>query len=216
MNRIRVKICGLTIPEQVKEISDIGADAIGFMLYPKSPRFVSLANLPSLISQVGVFTHSVGVVVNEKIDFLTQVHEKTNIDMFQLHGDESPAYCQELTNKGIKWIKAVRMQKQEDIQTILAYPKGTFLVDIWDKDKYGGTGKEIPENWLTHIPTEYNVILAGGISVENVEQKLTKVRPYGIDLSSSLESQPGVKDIEKTKRLFDVLTHWQQTNSINP
>jgi phosphoribosylanthranilate isomerase len=202
MDLFRVKICGITRPEDAIAVAEAGGDAIGLNFYAKSPRFVQddlarqiIAALPPPVAKVGVFVNSPAAEIREKA-------ERLKLDWVQLHGDEPPEFVLELP--GLRVIRAVRMS---DRVTVVLPKKGQLvkrpsavLIDAYDSAAYGGTGKTIPwdavpeaSRRLAGLP----VILAGGLTPENVAEAIATARPHGVDTASGVESSPGIKDPEK-------------------
>lgn len=191
----RVKICGLTRTEDVESAVASGADALGFVFYESSPRAVSIADAQQLIRSVPAFVSVVGLFVNPTEQEVREVLEHLPLDLLQFHGDESPEFCSQFQRR---WIKAVRVQNREQvIQAFNQYHEAAgLLVDAWDPDHYGGTGKSF--NWDL-IPSErpLPLILAGGLSSDNVFRAVEQVRPWAVDVSGGVERSKGIKDIQK-------------------
>lgn len=203
--RTRVKICGLTLPEQVAAISRMGADALGFILYPKSPRYVEPERLKELLAQVPPLTTTVGVFVNEDRQKVLDCCKTYGLDLAQLHGEESPEYGAWLSQRGQRWIKAFRVSGPEDLRALAAFGASHVLLDAKSPCGYGGTGETFDWALARQAKEGQRIILAGGLSEHNLEEAITKVQPYGIDLSSSIETEPGVKDLAATRRIFSLL-----------
>ena len=191
----RVKICGLTRTEDVESAVASGADALGFVFYESSPRAVSIADAQQLIRSVPAFVSVVGLFVNPTEQEVREVLEHLPLDLLQFHGDESPEFCSQFQ---LRWIKAVRVQNREQvIQAFNQYHEAAgLLVDAWDPDHYGGTGKSF--NWDL-IPSErpLPLILAGGLSSDNVFRAVEQVQPWAVDVSGGVERSKGIKDIQK-------------------
>ncbi|MCK2147699.1 phosphoribosylanthranilate isomerase [Marinobacter alexandrii] len=191
----RVKICGLTRTEDVESAVASGADALGFVFYESSPRAVSIADAQQLIRSVPAFVSVVGLFVNPTEQEVREVLEHLPLDLLQFHGDESPEFCSQFQRR---WIKAVRVQNREQvIQAFNQYHEAAgLLVDAWDPDRYGGTGKSF--NWDL-IPSErpLPLILAGGLSSDNVFRAVEQVQPWAVDVSGGVERSKGIKDIQK-------------------
>ncbi|WP_111496040.1 phosphoribosylanthranilate isomerase [Marinobacter bohaiensis] len=190
--RTRIKICGLTRPDQAASAVEAGADAIGVVFYPPSPRSVDIGQARELLAALPPFVETVGLFVNPEADWVRRVLDETGISLLQFHGDETPAFCQQF---GRRWIKAVRVQTREDIES--AYERFSeasgLLVDAYDPNRYGGTGQTfdwtlIPENRPKPL------ILAGGLNSANVTAAVAAVRPWAVDVSGGVESDKGIKD----------------------
>jgi phosphoribosylanthranilate isomerase len=209
MNLFKVKICGITRPEDAAVVADSGGDAIGLNFYAQSPRFVQddlakqiIAALPAQVAKVGVFVNASAEEIRRKVSTL-------GLNWVQLHGDEPPEFLLELP--GIPVIRAVRMNQR--VSVVLA-KQGQFvrlpnavLIDAYDPDAYGGTGQTVP--WdavpeagrrLAGLP----VILAGGLTADNVAQAIQTARPHAVDTASGVETSPGIKDPDKVRAFVAV------------
>jgi len=195
LHRTRVKICGLTRVEDVQTAISLGADAIGLVFYPPSPRNVDVDQAISLVGALPPFVTVVGLFVNEPPARIRQILGAVRIDLLQFHGDESPAACESL---GKPWIKALRMKPGLNvIEAMEAYSRASgYLVDAWRPDAAGGTGETF--DW-SRLPREMasQFILAGGLTPENVGTAIEVVRPYALDVSSGVEAGKGIKDAVK-------------------
>lgn len=193
--RTRVKICGITRKQDVIAAAQAGADAIGFVFYEPSPRYVSPAQAAELVPVVPAFVSATGLFVNPDEAFVRQVLSCVPLDLLQFHGDESPEFCSQF---GLRWIKAVRVRQSADIEAAFERYRGAsgLLVDAWDPEKYGGTGQSF--NWAM-IPEirPMPLILAGGLASDNVSRAVAQVRPWAVDVSGGVESSKGIKDVAK-------------------
>lgn len=191
----RVKICGLTRPEDIDAAVDCGADAVGFVFYGPSPRAVSVAQAAELVRRVPAFVSVVGLFVNPAHQEVEAVLEKVPLDLLQFHGDETAAFCATFARR---WIKAIRVREPGQIERAFDEYRASsgLLVDAWDPEKYGGTGKAF--NWDL-IPTErpLPLILAGGLSSANVFAAVNQVKPWAVDVSGGVEQGKGIKDCQK-------------------
>jgi len=191
----RVKICGLTRPEDVSAAISCGADALGFVFYEPSPRSVSTGHAAALIRDIPPFVQAVGLFVNPEPEFVEQVLSGVPLDLLQFHGDETPEFCRSF---GRRWIKAIRVREEGQIETAFQDYRDAagLLVDAWDPDKYGGTGQSF--NWQL-IPENrpMPLVLAGGLSSDNVSRAVTQVKPWAVDVSGGVERSKGIKDIQK-------------------
>lgn len=198
MVRTRVKICGITHPEHAHAAAGAGADAIGLMLYEPSPRYVTraqartvCATLPPLVSVVGVF-------VNPTPRELQAAVGELPLDLLQFHGEEPPALC---AGAGKPYVKAVRVRSRADVVDAAAhYPDaGALLLDAHHDTLWGGTGKRF--DW-SEVPRDVGcpLVLAGGLTPENVAGAIRLVRPFAVDVSGGVESAPGEKDPERMER----------------
>ncbi|MDO6442450.1 MULTISPECIES: phosphoribosylanthranilate isomerase [unclassified Marinobacter] len=191
----RVKICGLTRVQDVKAAVESGADALGFVFYEPSSRAVTVADAEVLVRQVPAFVSVVGLFVNPSAEQVREVLDRIPLDLLQFHGDETADFCSQF---GRRWIKAVRVQSAEQIeQAFTEYQSSAgLLVDAWDPDHYGGTGRSF--NWdLVPLERPLPLILAGGLSSDNVFKAVEQVKPWAVDVSGGVEKSKGIKDIEK-------------------
>ena len=194
-HRTRVKICGLTRVEDALAAVQCGADALGLVFYPKSPRVVSIEVARSIIERVPPFVTIVGLFVNENKGTIADILSNVRLDLLQFHGDEAEADCQGF---GRPFIKAIRMRPDLDLPATMAlYPGASgFLVDAFDADAMGGTGRAFDWGRLTPLLAR-QLIVAGGLRPDNVAEALTALRPYALDVSSGVEAQKGIKDEAK-------------------
>lgn len=202
MNRIRVKICGITNKKQALAISALNVDALGFILYPLSPRYISPENVRSIVHVLPPFTKTVGVFVNEPAANLKAVMLQSGLDLAQLSGDESPDYCRQLTNNGVAWIRSFRIRSPADLEQISLFSNDYILLDTWSDKVFGGTGKAFDWNFIQQLPDRFKIILAGGINIDNAEKAIKDIQPYGLDISSGVEEAPGIKSVEMVKTLL--------------
>ncbi|XOB94379.1 phosphoribosylanthranilate isomerase [Pseudomonadota bacterium 24LQ007] len=196
----RVKICGLTRPQDVEAAVACGADAVGLVFYAPSPRAVNLEQARILAAKVPAFVSVTGLFVNPERDFIETVLDAVPLDLLQFHGDESPEFCQSF---GRRWIKAVRVREPGQIEQAFAdYQQASgLLVDAWDPNRYGGTGQSF--NWsLIPESRPLPLILAGGLSSDNVARAIEQVRPWAVDVSGGVEESKGKKDATKLSQFF--------------
>ena len=191
-----IKICGITRAEDAEAAVAAGASAIGFVFWPDSPRRVGLEVAKQIASTTKVTT--VGVFVDQPADEVNAIAEAVGLDVVQLHGIESVDYARAITRP--VW-KALTLDAPID-----AWPADiTILLDAHDPIRRGGTGKTIDWKRAAGIAQRRKVILAGGLKPENVGDALAQVQPYGIDVSSGVEQEPGIKDVERLKALFEAV-----------
>ncbi len=197
MKRVRVKICGVRTPEEAEAATAAGADALGFNFWPESPRYVPPDEAARIIARLPAFINSIGVFVNEDLNRVREIASQVGLNAVQLHGEETPRYCLELNNT--KVIKAFRIGEGFDLDTIGDYSVSAILLDAKVEGQYGGTGRRF--SWYLAIEAKRlaPVILAGGITIDNVAEAITFVRPFAIDVCSGVESEPGRKDLNKMK-----------------
>ena len=196
----RVKICGLTRPQDVEAAVACGADAIGLVFYAPSPRAVDLEQARILAAKVPAFVAVTGLFVNPERDYVEAILDAVPLDLLQFHGDESPEFCQSF---GRRWIKAVRVREPGQIEQAFAdyHQASGLLVDAWDPNRYGGTGQSF--NWsLIPESRPLPLILAGGLSSDNVARAIEQVRPWAVDVSGGVEESKGKKDATKLSQFF--------------
>jgi phosphoribosylanthranilate isomerase len=196
---VKVKICGITKLDDALLCSESGADAIGFIFYNKSKRYIQPEEAKSIISELPAFILKVGVFVNENSDTVNKTAKLTGLNAVQLHSDEDMQYLERI-NYPI--IKSFRVHEGFNYETLNSFINCDWLLDTYSEKEYGGTGEVfdwdlIPENIRNKI------ILAGGISINNIEEVFRKVKPFMVDLSSSLESSPGRKDKNKVTEFMN-------------
>lgn len=194
--QVKVKICGMTNLKDVKVAVDGGVDAVGFIFYKKSPRSVTMQVVREIVLELPPFVDSVGVFVNETAEQINKIADHCKLDRVQLHGDESPAFCKKIRRRVIK---VIRVKDIQSLKKLSDYPVSSFLLDTFSEDQYGGTGKVFDWN-LAYSAKKYGpIILAGGLTPINVHQAIQRIQPYGVDVCSGVESQPGIKDHKKMK-----------------
>jgi len=189
---VRVKICGITDVKDARLAARLGADALGFNFVPGSPRYIEPARAKAIIAALPPFVSSVGVFANEDPDRIMEIARLCNLDAVQFHGEETPAMVERVT--GIRRIKAIRVRNARDIARCARYRVDAYLLDAYVPGMRGGTGRTF--NWeLARQAVEFGpVILAGGLTPENVEEAARIVQPYAVDTASGVEVEPGVKD----------------------
>ncbi len=191
-----IKICGIKRMDDAIDAVKFGANAIGFNFYRKSKRYISPEEARKIINEIPPFISIVGVFVNEEIETVKHICSYCGIDIIQFHGDESPQYCEKFEKR---IIKAFRLRDEKDIEKISLYRVNGILVDSFKEGEYGGTGIGFNEILIKKIEMRQRLILAGGLRVDNVEEAILKIRPYGVDVCSGVEIKPGVKDRDKMK-----------------
>jgi phosphoribosylanthranilate isomerase len=206
-SRTRIKLCGLTRPADVTDAVAAGADAIGLVFYPPSPRNLSLEQAATLAALVPPFVATVGLFVNPTADQLLRAKNAARLSLLQFHGDETPEQCHLLAaSVNLPFIKAFRVRPDTKPADLLKYDSicraggplyAALLLDTW-VDAYGGGGKVF--DWSL-IPEELapRVVLSGGLSVHNATDAVLRVRPYAVDVSSGIEREKGVKDGDKMR-----------------
>ncbi len=199
MTRTRIKICGLTRAEDVALAVELGADALGFVLYPGSPRFVSLAQLKGLIAAVPPFVTTVGLFVNAARDTVRAVLDEAALSLVQFHGDETPEDC---VGFGVPFIRAARVTASLDLLEFKRrYHAAQAILFDANVPGFGGAGRTF--DWSL-IPAELapQAVLSGGLCAQNVAEAIARVRPYAVDVSSGVERDKGVKDEQRMRDFF--------------
>ncbi len=193
---IRVKICGITNRDDALHAVEAGADALGFVFHAASPRGISPEEAAGIIASLPPFVQAVGLFVNADIDFVNETSDLCRLDIVQLHGDEPPDFC-DLVSRRV--IKVFRVKNITSLDPMKEYRVAGYLLDAWSPGAYGGTG--IAFNWeVAEIAKQYGpIILAGGLTPDNVRQAVERVNPFGVDVSSGVESSPGKKDPAKVQ-----------------
>ncbi len=196
----KVKVCGITNADDALLACDLGADALGFIFYEKSPRHIAAHNAKAIVQSLPPFVTSVGVFVNATPEFVNEVCADLSLDLAQLHGDETPQYCAALQSD---FLKVFRVGQNFDLSTLAQYPtaKG-YLLDTYQKDVYGGTGHTFDWSAAAGANQYGSVVLSGGLSAENVRAGITAVAPYAVDVCSGVEAHPGKKDPKELKRFM--------------
>ena len=197
-----VKICGITNLEDAKAAAARGADAIGFIFWPSSPRFIEPDVARSIVAMLPPSIAAVGVFVNQPSAHINDVAARVGLRAVQLHGDETEAFAGEMSRPVIKAV-ALRTANAADVER---WPKSiALLLDVHDPVRRGGTGTTVDWSMAGELARYRRVILAGGLNPENVVDAITRVRPYGIDVSSGVERSPGKKDHERLAALFEAV-----------
>jgi phosphoribosylanthranilate isomerase len=194
--KVKVKVCGMTNLKDALVAVEEGADAVGFIFYKKSPRSVTMKIVREIILELPPFVDTVGVFVDETAEQINKIADSCNLDMIQLHGDESPTFCKRIRRRVIK---AFRVKDMQSVKKLSSFQVSGFLLDTFSKDLHGGTGKVF--DWNLALPAKKfgPIIMAGGLTPNNVQQAIRQVRPYGVDVCSGVESEPGIKDHKKIK-----------------
>lgn len=194
MRTPRVKICGITSLDDALQAVHCGADALGFVFFSKSPRCLEPERARSIIDELPPFVTCVGLFVNEQRERIVQVAEHCGLDALQLHGDESPQDCCGLNRRVIK---ALRVRDRQSLSAHGEFAVSALLLDAYVPGAYGGTGQAFDWSLAAELARQRSLILAGGLTPENVAEAVATVRPYAVDVSSGVESSPGCKDHQK-------------------
>ena len=195
---VKVKICGLTNADDAAVAA--GADAVGFVFHKKSPRCAEQAVVKAIVKELPPFVLPIGVFVNEDAKVVRDIMDSCGLALAQLHGDETAAYCEML---GRPVLKAIRLRDRRSFLALAEFQGRAgvrgFLVDAFSAEAYGGTGQVADWPLAAEAARVARILLAGGLTPENVAQAIQQVRPYGVDVSSGVESRAGKKDPEKVR-----------------
>ncbi len=194
---VKVKICGITNSDDALAAVEFGADALGFVFFKGSPRYISPDDAGNIIRRLPPFITAVGVFVDEKTEEMEKIMSRALIDSAQLHGHEPPEAC--LMNRRV--IKAIRVKELSDLEPLKHYRVSAFLLDTYTPESFGGTGRLFSWDIAVEAKQFGRIIIAGGLSPDNVEKAVRWVRPYAVDVSSGVEEAKGKKDHKKL-RLF--------------
>lgn len=204
MSKTWIKICGITQHRDALAACELGADAIGLVFYPPSSRAISVNQIEGIVSGLPKQVTVVALFVDPTVEEVNQVIATGMIDLLQFHGEETPAYCQSF---GLPTMKAFRVGKDHDLQKSIALYRESelILLDAYEKDAPGGTGKLF--DWDVAIKAaqskELKLVLAGGLNPDNVQEAVIRVGPFGVDVSSGVESSPGKKDIALIEKFIE-------------
>lgn len=203
---IKVKVCGITNAADALAAVEAGADALGFIFYEKSPRYVVPAVAANIIAELPPLVTPVGVFVNEGLATVRSIMDTCGLAMAQLHGDENVSYCRELARPAMK---ALRLRDRGSLLALAEYQgrggvRG-FVLDAFSELSYGGTGQITDWGLAAEVAKSTPILLAGGLTPDNVTEAIRTVRPYGVDVSSGVESAPGKKDRAKMRAFVDAV-----------
>ena len=203
--RTRAKICGITRVEDVHAVVNAGADAIGFVFYPPSPRAVTAAQAAQLVQAIAPYVQVVGLFVNHLADEIQDILQTVHLDIVKFHGDETPEQCQTIAQQvGRRWYKAIQVKPDLDvvveIQRYQDAGASAVLLDAWHPDLKGGTGHSF--DWETFPKLDIPLILAGGLNPDNIEQAILTTQAYAVDVSGGVESAKGIKDQQLIERFM--------------
>jgi phosphoribosylanthranilate isomerase len=200
---MEIKICGITNIEDAANACTYGADALGFIFYKKSPRYITpemakniIKNLPHAIIRVGVF-------VNHEIKAVRDIYKFCGLDLIQLHGDESPEYCGQFPESIL--IKALSPRSEDDISIAINYPVKAILIDARDPGLYGGTGRKSNWEMAVKVKETHPLVLSGGLNPDNILEAIETVLPNAVDVNSGVEVSPQKKDSEKMKNIIKMV-----------
>lgn len=196
---VKVKICGITNLEDALTAIEAGADALGFVFYPLSPRHIFPELASKIIRRLPPFVQTVGLFVNEDLSIVNTIADQCGLDVIQLHGEEPPGYCESVRRRVIK---AFRVKDISTLDSLVQYHVASHLLDAWSPSALGGTGQTF--NWEIAITAAAlrPIILAGGLTPDNVAEAVRRVKPYAVDVSSGVECSPGRKDADKIRKFI--------------
>ena len=195
--RTRAKICGITRIQDIQSVVDAGADAIGFVFFPPSPRSVTPEQAKELIRHVPAYVQTVGLFVNASADDIVQILKQAPVDILQFHGDETPQQCKQIAAQaGRRWYKAIQVKPEMDVTAVIRQFQqagaSAVLLDAWHPELKGGTGHSF--DWSAFPKLDIPLILAGGLKPENIEDAIKTTNAYAVDVSGGVESAKGIKD----------------------
>jgi len=208
---IPAKICGITRVEDALLAAELGAAAIGFVFYPKSPRYIEASAAGRISAQLPAHLARVGVFVNPDSEFLFFTAQSAQLTHLQLHGEESVSLCE---SAPLPVIKTVR--NTTELEKYVAASVAAFLIDSKTPNQFGGTGQIADWNFCRQVREHAPVILAGGLSASNIAAAIELTSPDAVDLSSAIESSPGVKDHQKVREFFDTLKNVRAKSDLRP
>jgi phosphoribosylanthranilate isomerase len=200
----KIKICGITNLPDAQLAVGLGADALGFIFYPKSPRYISVAKAADICHALPPFVAKVGVFVDELEFEIEKALSECLLNALQFHGDEPPGFCQKFPAKSIK---AIRVRDEDSLRAAAEYDVDALLLDTYTDESRGGTGKTF--DWALALKAKETlappIILSGGLTSVNVQEAIRRVKPYAVDVSSGVERKPGKKDPEKLRRFIELV-----------
>jgi phosphoribosylanthranilate isomerase len=206
-DRLSIKICGFKDPQQVQQVLDLGADAIGINLWPQSRRHLPLQQAIDSLADIAPHHHLVAVLVNPDADLLDATIRSGLFRSLQLHGDESPALVADLIQRGQHVIKALQVRDTASLDQIASFSCQDILLDAYNPGLYGGTGHTFPWELALKAAELYpdkRILLSGGLTPENVVLAIAQIHPAAVDVASGVESAPGVKDLAKVAQFIEL------------
>jgi len=203
VSTMEIKVCGITNLEDAIFANTYGADALGFIFYEKSPRYITPETAKHIIDNLPHDTAVVGVFVNHNIQVLKEIYEFCGLDLIQLHGDESPEYCRQFPRSIL--IKALSPRSEEDLGIVKNYSVKAILIDARAHGLYGGTGKKSNWEMAVKIKEMHPLVLSGGLNPDNILEAIETVLPNAVDVNSGVEVSPRKKDSEKMKNIIEMV-----------
>ena len=206
MSQCKIKICGITNQIDALHAVNAGADALGFIFYNKSPRYVSPNVVKSIVADLPPFVLPIGVFVNEEAKAVRDIVDECGLVLAQIHGDETADFCETLRRPVIR---GIRLRDRNTFLAMAEY-KGRarirgFVLDAFSQDLYGGTGKTADWELAKEAAQSFSFFLAGGLTPDNAQEAIRKVSPYGVDVNSGVESSPGKKDPAKIQAFIQAV-----------
>ena len=204
-DRFNVQICGLTRADPALAIAQMGPAALGLNFWPQSKRYIAPASAAEWAPALRSLTTLVAVLVNAPPALPTELIERQIVDVFQLHGDETPDDCERMMSLNLPVIKALQVRDRASLAQIGDYPCETILLDSYNPGLYGGEGKSFPWELAAEAQQRFpekRFLLAGGLTPENVAEAISQVHPCGVDVASGVESAPGIKDLDMVRRFI--------------
>lgn len=199
----KIKICGITSRADAALAVQLGADALGFNFYPKSPRYIRVPDAANICNELPPFVTKVGIFVDELEYEIERALGECLLNALQFHGDEPPGFCQKFAAKSIK---AIRVRDEASLRAAAEYDVDALLFDTYTDAERGGTGKTF--DWALAVKAKEllapPIILSGGLTTVNVQEAIRRVRPYAVDVASGVERAPGKKDPEKLRRFIEL------------
>jgi phosphoribosylanthranilate isomerase len=196
----KVKICGITTADDARMAVAAGADAIGLVFFDKSPRCVDAERAAGIVAAIPPFVQVVGLFVNAPLELVNATADRAGLDIVQLHGEETPSYC-DAVNRRV--MKAFRVKGPESLAPIASYRVAGLLLDAYSPNSYGGTGERFDWDLVLAAKVHGPIILAGGLTPDNVASAVSQVSPYAVDVSSGVELSPGRKNPEQVRRFIE-------------
>lgn len=199
----QIKICGITNREDANCVAQCGADAVGFIFHPRSPRYVTPETVKKIIEELPDGITTIGVFVNHDVVEVKETVAFCGLDMVQLHGAESPAFCSQFPRSEV--IKACAPQTEGDLEQLREYPVRAILVDAYDPVRHGGTGGKSDWALAAKVKEQHPLILAGGLSMANIQEAIERCSPHAVDINSGVETSPGRKNHQKIKEIIELV-----------
>ena len=203
VSTMEIKICGITNLEDAANACAFGADALGFIFYKKSPRYITPETAKNIIKNLPHAFIRVGVFVNHEIKAVRDIYKFCGLDLIQLHGDESPEYCRQFPVSVL--IKALSPRSEDDLSIAKNYPVKAILIDARDPGLYGGTGRKSNWEMAVKVKETHPLVLSGGLNPDNILEAIETVLPNAVDVNSGVEASPQKKDSEKMKNIIEMV-----------